>query len=477
MYLGMMKPAVFFYSILLTFTAPLFGSVKPNILWVYVEDLSPWFDCYGDKVNTGKTPVTTQMAKEGALFTGCYMPSPTCSTTRSALITGTHQGTFGLHNHRSSRTEESAIYLPDHVKTLPELFQQAGYETFNFGKDDYNFSYTRRDLYTVGGKTANKFGKFGQSSHGLRAWRDVPKGKPWFGQIQLHGGKGAGHKIKDRVTDQEVSLPPYFPNEPIFIKEWSAHYNCVRKTDIELGEILENLKQDGLLENTIVFFFSDHGSNRSLRHKQFCYEGGLHVPLIIRGKGVLKGTRTDLVSGLDISATSLSMAGIPIADYMQGGDLFSEDYQIKDHIVSARDRCDYTVDQIRTVRTVRYRYLKNGKLDRPLLQPQYRDPRPPTMRLRELHKKGKLDEVVERAFFGARPAEELYDLEKDPHQIHNLAQDPEFAEILETHRQFLKNWIKETGDKGQHAESKESLKACLDRWQDKCVNPEFDALR
>ena len=473
----MMKPRLFFYSVVITLTIPLFASAKPNILWVYVEDLSPWFDCYGDELNAGKTPVTTKLAEEGALFTGCYMPSPTCSTTRSALITGTHQGTFGLHNHRSSRTEKSGIYLPDHVKTLPELFLQAGYETFNLGKDDYNFIYKRGDLYSVGQNKEHKYGKSGTSEHGHSAWRDVPAGKPWFGQIQLQGGKGAGHKIKDRVTDQEVTLPPYFPLEPVFIKEWSAHYNCVRKTDIELGKILENLKQDGLLENTIVFFFSDHGSNRSLRHKQFCYEGGLHVPLIIQGKGVPKGTRADLVSGLDISATALSLAGITIPDYVQGHDLFAEDYQVKDHVVSARDRCDYTIDQIRSVRTEHYRYLKNGKLDRPLLQPQYRDPRPPTQRLRALHKNGKLDEMVERTFFGPRPAEELYDLRKDPHQIHNLAEDPKFAKVLATHRQHLKDWIETTGDQGQHAESRESLKACLDRWKEKCVNPEFDAIR
>lgn len=448
---------------------------RPNILWIYCEDLSPWMASYGHPVNAGKTPSLDQLSANGVRFERAYVPAPVCSSCRSGMITGVYQTTTGTHNHRSSRSPESAIQLPKGIKTLPQIFKENGYATFNRGKDDYNFAYKRSDHYMVGNpKPKNGFyGKKGKGS-----WTDVPKGTPWFGQIQLGGGKTNTKGLKDKVDPATMKVPAYFPNEEMFRKEWAHHYDTVRVTDSHVAKIMQQLKDDGLLKNTIVFFFSDHGNNHSLRHKQFCYEGGVHVPLIISGPGIPKNkTRSELMNTLDISATTLALAGIPLPDYLDGQDLFSKDYKKVDYVISARDRCDFTIDCIRTVRTDKMRYIRNFKTDRILLQPQYRDGQAPTKRLRELHASGKLGKIPEWAFFGQRPSEELYDMEKDPDQVNNLATDPKYAAELKRHRDILEKWIKETDDKGQYPESKAHLAAIYKRWGNRCVNPEFDQIK
>ncbi len=452
---------------------------KPNILWIFCEDLSPWMESYGFPVNAGKTPTLDKLSSNGVRFSRCYVPAPVCSACRSAMMTGVYQTTTGTHQHRSSRSPEAAIHLPKGIKPLPQIFMEHGYATFNKGKDDYNFIYKRNEHYSVGNSkpaTGKKKGFYGKK--GNADWTAAPEGKPWFGQIQLGGGKTNTRKLTDKVDPATMKVPPYFPNEELFRKEWAHHYDTVRVTDGHVKQIMERLKTDGLLENTIVFFFSDHGNNHSLRHKQFCYEGGVHVPLIISGPGIPKdAVQKELVSALDISATTLALAGIELPDYLHGQDLFGESYKQRDHIISARDRCDFTIDRIRTVRTEKFRYLRNFMTDRILLQPQYRDGQAQTKRLRELHAKGELGKIPEWAFFGKRPAEELYDMEKDPHQINNLADDPKYAGELKRHRDLLAAWIKETGDKGEKPESEQHLRAIYKRWGKKCVNPEFDVFK
>ena len=474
-----MKPLL--VSLIALCSFPALAANKPNILWIFCEDLSPWMESYGFPVNAGKTPTLDKLSKNGIRFSRCYVPAPVCSACRSAMITGVYQTTTGTHQHRSSRSPEAAIQLPTGIKTLPQLFIENGYSTFNKGKDDYNFIYDRKKHYSADTqkptpKTGQKKGFYGK--RGKSDWTTLPKEKPWFGQIQLGGGKTNTRKLADKVDPATLKVPPYFPNEEIFRQEWAHHYDTVRVTDGHVKNIMGRLEADGLLKNTIVFFFSDHGNNHSLRHKQFCYEGGVHVPLIISGPGIEKNsTRNELISGLDISATTLALAGIELPDYLHGKDLFGDHHKARDYVVSARDRCDYTIDRIRTVRTEKFRYLRNFMTDRILLQAQYRDGQAQTKRLRELHAKGELGKIPTWAFFGKRHAEELYDLEKDPHQVNNLANDPRFAGELKHHRDLLNKWIKETGDKGEHPESQEHLRAIYKRWGTKCVNPEFDIFK
>jgi arylsulfatase A-like enzyme len=457
---------------------------RPNILWIAVEDINPFLGCYG---YNNATPNLDQLAEGGVRFTNTFMPAPVCSPCRSSLITGIMQTTLGTHNHHSSRTEETAFHLPDHIKTLPELFQKAGYFTFNQGKDDYNFWYEREDLYAGEYTTHSLYGKSGKHEIG---WNDRKPEQPFFGQIQLYGGKQIygdtfKQKVKNPIDRDAFDLPPYYPDIPEIREDWANHLDSIRITDDEVGDIVNRLHEDGLLENTVIIFFSDHGM-RLWRHKQFCYNSSLHVPFIMSWAGHPErlggaGTvRKDLVSGLDTAATSLALAGIPIPKYMESRELFARDFQPREFVISARDRCDYTIDRIRSVRTKRFRYIRNFFPDRPYMQPNYRDVWDITKLMRKLHAEGKLNAIQDRFWSDERPSEELYDLENDPHEIRNLAFDLEYHAILKKHRKILTQWICATDDKGQYPEDSSNLKYMLDTWKKRGVepvNPEYDHLK
>ena len=450
---------------------------RPNILWVYIEDQSPLMSCYGYDFNP--TPVFDQLAHEGVLFSKAFMPAPVCSSTRSALITGCMQTSLGIHHHRSSRTEESMIHLPEGFHTIPELFRAEGYYTFNQGKDDYNFSYNREDLYSGKYKVERK-GDFIKSILGAPvSWNQVESSQPFFGQIQLSGGKS---KASIPPIDPDlVKVPPCYPDVPLVRNYWARHFDQARIIDRELSAILQKLKDHNMYQNTVVFVFSDHGWNIGLRHKQFCYDGGLHVPLAIswpaHQEKIRGGSpRHDLISGIDIPTTSLSLAGIPIPDYMEGLDIFAPGYQ-RDCVISARDRCDYTIDRIRTVRTEHFRYIKNGYPDRPYMQPQYRDGKDITRLLKEMYKKGELNEAQSTFWSEFRPAEELYDLRSDPHETINLAANPDYQEDLLRHRTILAQWTEQTDDKGLYPENAAQRSATILRWGKKCTAPEYDSVK
>ena len=457
---------------------------NPNILWIVVEDINPFFGCYGYE---NSTPNVDRLAKNGVRFTNAFMPAPVCSPCRSALITGMMPTSIGVHNHHSSRKKETAIYLPEEIKTIPELFKQAGYFTFNQGKDDYNFWYNREELYTGEYITHTLYGKSGKRNVG---WRDRKPGQPFFGQIQLYGGKEIYSKsfktrVKNPVDRKSLKLPPYYPDIPEIREDWAQHLDSIRITDERVGEIIEELKEDGVLENTVIFFFSDHGM-RLWRHKQFCYDSGLQVPLVVTFPGSpsrLDGAgkvREEIVASLDISASSLALAGIPIPEYMESRDLFSGDYKPREYVISVRDRCDYTIDRIRSVRTRRFRYIRNFFPDRGYMQPNYRDEWDISQLMRKLHADGKLNPVQDRFWSETRPSEELYDLETDPHEINNLAFAPKYKKVLHNHRNILSRWICETGDKGRYPEDSANLKHMLDVWRSRGVepvNPEYNHLK
>ncbi len=453
---------------------PKAGPDQPNILWVYLEDTNPWMSTYGDEVI--QTPNIDQLADQGVRFDRAYMTSGVCSPTRSAVITGMYQTSIGAHEHYSSfetwRGNRMETWDPNHlgIRTLPEILKAAGYYTFNEGKNHYNFVFSDDDLYDRKGNNGFKGARDGMG------WSGRAEGQPFFGQIQLRGGKKSD--APQKVDPQEVPVPPYYPDHPVYRERIAHHYDTILEMDRILGDIISRLKQDGLYENTVVFFFSDHGMELP-RHKQFLYEGGIRVPLVIAGPGIPEGTvRGDLVSGIDISATTLSLADINIPGHMQGKNIFAPDFN-RDYIVAARDRCDYTIDRIRTVVTDRYKYIRNFMTDKPYMQPQYRDGREYMTVLRDLYKKGELNEVQARFVSDERPAEEFYDLKKDPHEINNLvhSSEREHAVALTELRDTLYRWILETDDKGRFPESDAALKAVIDRWGDEAVNKEYDRVR
>ena len=454
----------------------------PNILWIYLEDTSPLLGCYGNTVVS--TPNINQLADAGTLFWNAIMPAPVCSPCRSSIITGMMSTTLGLHNHHSSRTQESAIYLPDSIKTIPELFKDAGYFTFNNGKDDYNFIYDRMDLYEQDYSYHPLYGK-----RGIELDMAAMKNKePFFGQIQLSGGKEIfsstfKEKVKTPVDRNKIELPPYLPYHEALIEEYANHLDAIQITDEKVGDVLKKLKENRLLNNTVIFFFSDHGQ-RITRHKQFLYEGGIQVPLIVADFRITKvikpgAQNEDLVSGIDIGTSSLGLAGIPIPSYMEGEDIFSESYKPREYVISTRDRCDFTIDRIRSVRSKAYKYIRNYKTDRKYTQPTYMDVDHVEFVsvMKKLYTENKLNAAQSRFMSEERPEEELYDLTEDPFEISNLAKDPKYTAVLREHSKFLENWIIETNDQGQYPEKGGGLKLMLGIWGKNAMNSEYEPLR
>ncbi len=447
---------------------------RPNVLWIYVEDTNAWMSCYGDRVI--QTPHIDALAAAGTRFTRCYMPAPVCTPTRSAVITSMHQTSIGAHQHYSSfeqwRGIEMDAWDPNYlaVRTIPEILALARYFTFNKGKLHYNFVYDVDRLYDWYDARMNFHG-----AEDGRCWNADPAAgtRPFFGQIQMTGGKTKAPAVVDPAA---VDVPPYYPDHPAFREAIAKHYDSILDLDAAVGRIVAALRRDGLLERTVIFFFSDHGMGL-MRHKQFLYEGGIRVPCIIAGPGVPEGVvRDDLISGLDLAATTLALAGIAVPPHMHGRDVFAEGFR-RDHFVAARDRCDYTIDRIRAVVTARYKYIRNFMTDRPYLQPQYRDDWPTMRVLKELYDGGRLDSVQKRFAGPHRPSEELYDLHTDPHETRNLVHDPAHAQALGEMRVRLARWMVETGDLGQYPESDAALRAVVQRWGERAVNPEYDRVR
>ena len=441
---------------------------RPNILWFVVDDMSANFSCYGEQ--TIQTPHVDQLAKEGLRFTRAYATSPVCSTFRSALITGMYQTTIGSHHHRSGRGEHR-ITLPDGVRPVPSLFKEAGYYTcIGSGLEELDYR-----SQPVTSRTRNRLGKtdynfnWDASIYDSHDWSGREEQQPFFMQVQLHGGKLRGasetqyesfdkqvESVFGDITDpQSVTLPPYYPRDPVLLKDWSTYLDSVRITDHHVGQVMKRLKEEKILENTLIVFFTDHGISHA-RGKQFLYDEGTHIPLVIRGPGIQSNaTRTDLVEHIDIAALSLAAAGIEIPPAMQGQEILASDFQPKQSIYAARDRCGEAADHIRSVRTDRYLYIKNFYPERPHMMPSnYKDSKLIIKRLRDLHQRDALGALTTELLFSAtRPAEELYLYGQDRWQTENLASNPDYQQELLKHRQELDKWIEETGDPGPESQA------------------------
>jgi arylsulfatase A-like enzyme len=364
------------------------------------------------------------------------------------MISGMYQTTIGAHHHRSSYPG-SEVYLPEQIKPLPAYFKQHGYYTANGGPKKTTYRGDTESQKKRLGKTDYNF-VWDPDIYDGNDWTGRRPGQPFFAQIQLRGGKYRDAEIPNPVDPAKVRLPPYYPDHPVIRQDWARYLNSVIYADIQVGRILERLKSEGIAENTIVILYADHGMGHA-RGKQFLYDEGIHIPLIMRSPGVIKpGTvRDDMVSQIDIAATSLYMAGIPLPEYMEARPLFGPDYRPRQYVVAARDRCDETLDCIRCVRTKRYKYIRNFFPFRAHLQPnRHKDRKEIVKTMRRLFAEGGLNELQARLFAPVRPVEELYDLESDPHEIHNLADSPEHRDTLKRLRLKLLVWMEETKDLG-----------------------------
>lgn len=420
----------------------------PNIIWIVADDLGPELGCYGDTVV--RTPRLDQLAAEGLRFTQAFSTSPVCSASRSAFITGMYQTSIGAHHHRTMKLEP----LPEGVKSVPQRLQEeAGYRTLNIkgglganGKLDFNFEFDADQWMPTAKPEAMTEGD-----------------APFFAQFNFHEPHRKFVDQEDGVDPTAVQLPPYYPDHPITREDWAQYLDSVEVADAKTGAVLDWLEEQGLAETTVVFFFGDHGRPH-LRGKQWLYEGGIHVPLLVRWPGQIEAGKVseDLTSLIDVAATSLHLAGLALPDSLEGQPFLGSDLPApRDHIIAARDRCGDAPDRIRAVRTDRFKYIRNYIPELPYYNTsRYKSMGYPVLQLmKDLQKEGKLTPPQALFFADSRPEEELYDLENDPHEIHNLAKDPEYATKLAELRQIEQNWVETSGDQGAIPEPRELWEA------------------
>ncbi|HUS90737.1 MAG TPA: sulfatase [Phycisphaerae bacterium] len=412
------------------------GKKPPNILWIISEDTGPEFGCYG--YGLVHTPNVDRLAREGARFTNAFTAAPVCSASRSGFMTGMYQTTIGAHHHRSHRGD--GFQLPEGVEVFTKYLRDAGYLTCIPAGKKTDWNFTPR-----------------VKPYDSNNWDDLKKQQPFFAQVQFSETHRKFKQCKEHPVDPaKVTLPPYYPDHPVACEDWALYLETVNVLDQKIGQFLQKLEDDGLAENTIVFYFGDHG-RAHVRGKQWLYDGGIHIPLVIRWPGHLKpGTVTDeLVSAIDFAPTCLKLAGVQPPKHMEGRVFLGPDRGTpREYIVAARDRCDETMDRIRCVRDKRYKYIRNFMPERPYTQTNaYKERSYPMLKLmRELHAAGKLTPVQQLFMAERRPEEELYDIQADPWEVRNLAASPDRQDLLKTMRQRLEQWIKQTGDKGQFPE-------------------------
>ncbi len=419
----------------------------PNILWITCEDISPALGCYGDQY--ASTPTLDRMAEEGVVYTSAFAPAPICSPARSTLISGIYATTMGTQHLRSD------IPMPDYFMILPEYLREAGYFCSNNAKTDYNFDYTGR------------WDDQGNEAH----WRNRPEGKPFF-SVFNHGitHEGPANRLDSSDTDvlerrhdpEKAILPPYFPDTPQMRRIWAHQYDLISVLDLQVEQLLDQLKEDGLYERTIIFFFSDHGFGLP-RYKRWLYRTGLQVPLIIRVPDQYRHlitaspgeTEERLVSFVDFAPSVLRLAGAEVPGHMEGSSfLGSEPDPERSYIFGARSRADDIYEVSRCVLDERYIYIRNYLPHQPYVTDAiiFSDRKAGYAELRRLREKGELNPGAEE-FWQPKPYEELYDLLEDPAEMNNLASDPAHRETVERMRGVLYDWMVEHRDLGLLHES------------------------
>ena len=416
-----------------------------NILWIMADDLGPDLSCYGTPEVF--TPNLDRLAMEGTRYTNMFTVAAVSSVSRSAMITGMYPVSINCHQHRTQFKSE----LPDPVKPITEYFREAGYYVSNcsakdcnkFGKTDYNFIHSTDSMYDG------------------TDWSGRKEGQPFFAQIQISNPHRPFISDKEHpVNPEKIDIPPCYPDHPITRKDWALYLESVQAVDRQVGIILARLENEGLLDNTVVFFFGDQGQPH-MRSKQFMYEEGCHTPLIVRWPGMLKPNTVSkqLISNVDLSAEALDIANIPVPSYMHGQIFIGEVIYPREYIFSMRDRRDETVDRIRSVRSERYRYIRNFYPELPYTQPNaYKKFNYPVLTLMCLmHKAGTLSKEQDQFMAETRPEEELYDIQNDPFCLNNLANNIEFCEIKNEMSNYLGVCL-EKYDKGIYPENECEIK-------------------
>lgn len=410
---------------------------QPNIIWLMAEDISLDLECYG--MQGVQTPTLNKLAEEGIKFTNCFVTNPICSPSRSAMMTGTHQVKINAHNHRSNRN----IPLDKSVIPFTQLLREAGYTCIigHHGvmhqgqKIDCNFKTKKLGPWDG----VKHFGLFDKVNEFL------PEDQPFFNQIQLvatHRGDWwdeVRENSKDPVKLEEVVLPPYYAEHPAIRLDWAKYLDQMEFIDNEVKMILEELETKGMADNTVVIFIGDNG-RCNVYGKGYLHDAGLRIPLIVHFPKDIKGgqVNTNITTATDITATILDIAGVEVPDYMTGQS-FLNNKETRQEAFGARDLWDEIEEKVRSITTEQYRYIRNYKPEIPYdaHQAYLEFYRPAVHVMRQLKEEGKLNKDQLTFFADTKPVEELYDLKKDPFELHNLAQDPEYKNTLTQMRSKL----------------------------------------
>lgn len=447
-----------------------------NILWLVAEDLSPFYlNAYGD--SRAPTPHLDRLAREGVVYTNSFSVSGVCAPSRSTLATGMYPNAIGTHNMRTLNLQPASRAMglidyqavpPPEVKMVSEILRENGFYCTNNAKEDYQFF-----------KSELAWDESGRHAH----WRNRPEQEiPFFSIFNFEVTHESGMwNLKKRKyergeyppnrnskspqykndesevplqvpDDLEVEVPPYLPQNEIGKNAMRRVYSNIVRMDRAVGKILKQLEEDDLLDQTIIVWYADHGGPLP-RQKRLVYDSGLSVPLIIRfPDGARAGQRDDrLISFVDFAPTLLSMAEIPAPRHMQGfafeGKFKSE--TPRTYIHAHADRFDECVDLIRAVRNKRFKYLRNFHPEKPYYLPiAYRENMEVMQELLRMKKSGELDQYQALWFRNSKPAEELFDTENDPHELHNIAEDPAYKEVLQSMRAECQRWMQDINDMG-----------------------------
>ncbi len=430
-------------------TGPPPQASRPNILWLSAEDISPHLGCYGDP--HAITPNLDRLAAAGERYTHAFTTAGVCAPCRNGIITGMYQTSIGGHHMRCT------TQLPDAIKPFPVYLRQAGYYCSNNSKQDYQFK-TPKGTWDVSSSKAH--------------WRQRPdQSQPFFAVFNYGGchesGIAGDKKYRDvtaKLTPAQrqdaralTTFPPYYPETAVAREDWKRNYELITAMDAWAGDLVQQLRADGLYENTIIIFWSDHGVGLP-RAKRWLYDSGTHIPLIVHvperfrrpGQGQ-PGTVTDrLVSSIDFGPSVLNLAGLAVPPQMQGQPFLGADLPLpRDFVYGARDRMDERYDIIRMVRDKRFKYIRNYEPLKTFYQYMNTPEKGATMReLRHLHEIGELNAAADRYFAPTKPVEELYDTVNDPHEVNNLAGAARYLSDLRRLRAAHLTWVKQTRDLG-----------------------------
>ena len=421
---------------------------SPNILWIVAEDLSPIIPPFGDL--TVDTPNLTRLADEGVRYTRVFSTSGVCAPSRASIATGMYQNRIGAHHMRTTSVvgEGPAGLIPyeavppSYVKMQSQYFREAGYYTSNNAKEDYQFR-----------KPITAWDDSSPEAH----WRNRASGQPFFSIFNI----GITHESqvwrqRDNplllANDAKVPIPPYLPETDIAVRDIRRVYSNIIAMDREIGKLLGQLEEDDLVDDTVIFFYSDHGGPLP-RQKRSLYDSGIRVPLIIRFPDKWRAGEVEdqLVSFVDFKSTTLSLAGIKPPAYSDGRAFLGDfiETPARKYIHAAADRFDNEYDTIRAVRDSRYKYLRNYNLDKAYYLPlPYREQMPIMRELLQLNEQGKLNRFQAQWFREQKPLEELFDTEIDPYELENLAQDPAYSNKLKELSDELDSWLLEIDDLG-----------------------------